>query len=103
MIRSCHADSSAGVVADDRERPTSLAAGGQERVYTGCRGGALDDLGLGGLKRGLDLAGQLGGHFRWLLYGHLIDQILWDAAKNLGAAKAIEAGNDEPPASKSGL
>ena len=69
----------------------------------GCRGGALDDLGLGGLKRGLDLAGQLGGHFRWLLYGHLIDQILWDAAKNLGAAKAIEAGNDEPPASKSGL
>jgi integrase len=41
------------------------------------------------------------------LYGQLIDQNLWDAAKKLGgttgAPKAIEAGNDEPPASESGL
>ena len=35
------------------------------------------------------------------LYGHVIDQNLWDAAKKLGgttgAPKAIEAGNEEPP------
>jgi hypothetical protein len=37
------------------------------------------------------------------LYGHLIDQNLWDAAKlgaTTGASTAIEAGNDQPPASE---
>jgi integrase len=41
------------------------------------------------------------------LYGHLIDQNLWDAAKKIGgtrgAPKEIGPGITEPPASESGL
>ena len=41
------------------------------------------------------------------LYGHLIDQNLWDAAKKLGgttgAQKAIEARSEEPPGEEAAL
>jgi hypothetical protein len=45
------------------------------------------------------------------LYGHLIDQNLWDAARKVtehtgglsGASKPTAAENTEPPASESGL
>jgi hypothetical protein len=41
------------------------------------------------------------------LYGHLIDQNLWDAAKKLGcttgAAKELDAGITKPPGEGMGL